>query len=159
MTSITPTPNAHYTLVNAMTALGLWEEHGAAAPSADDTVTTQRWIERCARLTSERVSAVPAGRYALVNESRGIEFYRVDKPSEGKWAGKTFVKRQAGDDFYTMSRSHQQDALRAIAGDPKAAMLRYGIELGRCGHCGRTLTNDESRALGIGPVCREKIGF
>lgn len=36
------------------------------------------------------------------------------------------------------------------------AMLRFGRELGTCGHCGRDLTNEESRAAGIGPVCRTK---
>jgi hypothetical protein len=30
---------------------------------------------------------------------------------------------------------------------------------GRCGHCGRTLTEPESIDLGIGPVCREKLGM
>ncbi len=34
----------------------------------------------------------------------------------------------------------------------------YGQELGHCGRCGRTLTNDASRALGIGPECAT-IGF
>lgn len=50
-------------------------------------------------------------------------------------------------------------AKKIIAAGPKEAMLRYGRELGRCGHCFRTLTNDESRALGIGPVCRKVKGW
>lgn len=33
---------------------------------------------------------------------------------------------------------------------------RYGREIGKCGICGRRLTNDESRAAGIGPVCRSR---
>jgi uncharacterized protein DUF6011 len=35
-------------------------------------------------------------------------------------------------------------------------MVRYGQELGECGHCGRTLTDEASRAAGIGPVCASK---
>lgn len=34
----------------------------------------------------------------------------------------------------------------------------FGQELGSCGRCGRSLTDDESRAVGIGPICRRK-GF
>lgn len=34
-----------------------------------------------------------------------------------------------------------------------AAAALYGQELGHCGLCGRELTDDESRAAGIGPVC------
>jgi len=33
----------------------------------------------------------------------------------------------------------------------------YGTELGECGVCGRTLTDEKSRAYGIGPVCRERF--
>jgi hypothetical protein len=38
-----------------------------------------------------------------------------------------------------------------------AAAMRYGKELGRCGVCDMPLTNEESRELGIGPVCRAKL--
>lgn len=33
----------------------------------------------------------------------------------------------------------------------------FGIELGRCCRCGRTLTDETSRALGLGPECRSKL--
>jgi len=32
---------------------------------------------------------------------------------------------------------------------------RYGRLIGDCCRCGRQLTDETSRALGIGPVCRE----
>lgn len=102
---------------------------------------------------------VPAGRYALASE-RGVRFYRVDRPTQGQWAGRTFVKVQAGDvDHNIRNYNDRQAILREIAADPKEAMLRYGREIGSCGHCGRTLTNDESRAAGIGPICRGKMGW
>lgn len=49
-------------------------------------------------------------------------------------------------------------AEKIIAAGPVEAMVRYGLELGECGHCGRELTNDESRAMGIGPHCRKHMG-
>ena len=46
-----------------------------------------------------------------------------------------------------------------IAADPDAACRLYGQRTGVCACCGRTLTNAESIALGIGPVCRAKWGL
>lgn len=37
----------------------------------------------------------------------------------------------------------------------KAAQVLFGREIGRCGVCGKTLTDETSRRLGIGPVCRD----
>ena len=37
----------------------------------------------------------------------------------------------------------------------KEAQVLFGREIGRCGVCGKTLTDETSRALGIGPVCRD----
>jgi hypothetical protein len=99
---------------------------------------------------------VPAGRYAIGTPAK---FYKVDRPTEGRWAGYTFVKVQASDEFHPVNRSLQPDILAEIAKDPQAAMLRYGREIGECGHCGRTLTNQESRDAGIGPICAGKMGW
>lgn len=101
---------------------------------------------------------VPEGRYALVIAG-STSFYQVDKPNTGRWAGFVFVKVQASDETYPLKGQGAVDVLSRIAQDPQEAMLRYGREIGRCGHCGRTLTNEESRAAGIGPICRERIGF
>lgn len=65
----------------------------------------------------------------------------------------------AGAVYVRMSPEAMLAVGRKIAADPKSAMLRYGQELGECGHCGRTLTNDESRAAGIGPVCARRKGW
>ena len=48
---------------------------------------------------------------------------------------------------------------RIAAVGAEAASARYGHEIGECGICGRQLTNDESRARGIGPVCAAKAGW
>lgn len=101
---------------------------------------------------------IPAGRYAIIADGK-VKFYRVDKPTEGRWAGRTFVKVQASDDLHPVKDGAKVAVLAEIAKDPKAAMLRYGHEIGACGLCGRTLTDEESRGLGIGPVCRNKMGW
>jgi len=47
----------------------------------------------------------------------------------------------------------------AAAADPHAAAVAYGVQTGICACCGRELTNAESVALGIGPICRDKYGW
>jgi hypothetical protein len=108
----------------------------------------------------DMTNAVPAGRYAVTDPDDGVlKFYHVDKPTDGKWAGYTFVSVRASDDLHAIRNGYRHRILNEIAKDPQSAMLRFGVELGHCGHCGRTLTNEESRALGIGPVCRQKMGW
>ncbi|QHB37779.1 hypothetical protein I5G63_gp038 [Mycobacterium phage Imvubu] len=116
-------------------------------------------------VTGDRPSAevVPAGRYAIDTEDGAVNataFYKVDRPTEGKWAGFVFVKLMVSDDEQRMSRAAGDAILRKIAAvGAEAAAARYGHELGECGLCGRTLTNDESRARGIGPICAAKAGW
>lgn len=99
---------------------------------------------------------VPAGHYAI--ESTGhndLAFYRVDRPTEGTYAGRTFVKLVVGGHpDQNVPRSHVTGILARISQDPEAA-ARYGQELGRCYNCNRTLTDETSRELGIGPECRK----
>ncbi len=47
--------------------------------------------------------------------------------------------------------------LAGILVDPRAATVLYGRELGVCGVCSRTLTDESSRAAGIGPVCASRF--
>ena len=46
-----------------------------------------------------------------------------------------------------------------IGADPLAAAVMHGKQTGACSCCGRTLENEESVALGIGPICRAKWGL
>lgn len=102
---------------------------------------------------------VPAGRYAVDTEDGHVAFFIVDRPTEGRWAGYTFVKLQVSDSESNVSRAAAKTILAKIAVDPAAASTRYGREIGRCGVCGRTLTNEASRAAGIGPVCAAASGW
>lgn len=106
---------------------------------------------------------VPAGRYAVATESGAINtlaFYRVDRPTEGKWAGKVFVKHLVGGDEQSMSFPATKAVLaKIVAVGAEAASAAYGHEIGKCGVCHIRLTNDESRARGIGPDCRARLGW
>ncbi len=108
-----------------------------------------------------------SGGYALESQEGGIAFYLIQCPTKDKWAGWTFVRLQVGPessrlgsvdpDGRVRGASNVRSILERIITDPKEAMARYGRELGFCGMCGLALTNDESRALGVGPICAGKF--
>lgn len=50
-------------------------------------------------------------------------------------------------------------ALRKIAENPREAAVEHGRRTGRCACCGRTLTDPNSVAAGIGPQCAKKWGL
>lgn len=102
-------------------------------------------------------SDVPAGHYALDGtESATNEtvFYRVDHAKNGR----VYVKRIVGGrPEMNVRRDHVDPILaRIVAAGVESAARRYGIEIGRCCRCNRLLTDDASRAAGIGPECGKR---
>lgn len=111
------------------------------------------------------LSTIPSGRYAVPGGDTRLKV-RIDGVAGGKWDGWVFVKDAAeygqGQRYGSqrpgeMYRGKIEDALRAIAADPKAAMAAYGHLTGTCGVCGRHLEDETSIANGIGPVCAAKF--
>lgn len=105
---------------------------------------------------------VPAGCYALDTKEGALNetvFYRVDRPEEGRWAGRVFVKRlEGGDREIRVPVGQVAGILERIASvGAEEAFKAYGRLTRVCGVCGKSLTNDESRAYGIGPKCRQKF--
>ena len=74
----------------------------------------------------------------------------------GEYAGKimhgTFMPVSAAPDGLG-------DRLAEIARDPRGKAIEHGRMTGACACCGRTLTDKQSVALGIGPICAEKWGL
>lgn len=99
------------------------------------------------------------GYFALLDGTTDIvKFYRVRTGrAGGKWAYNLFLDAQASDEFWPVRDYHTtRNVLDGILADPAAAALLYATELGRCCRCNRTLTDETSRALGIGPDCRNR---
>lgn len=95
-------------------------------------------------------------------------FQFADAPARGEYAAAIFVRegesklgRIVGGKFLRSRACSDDQAARILAAvaDPAAAARAYGLKFKFCSCCGRELTNAESRARGIGPICAERFGF
>lgn len=105
---------------------------------------------------------VPASRYALWNKvTERWHFFQVDQPTEGRWAGYTFLNELSGGNMVPIKKHDQGvkygQVLRHISENPLGAAVDYGKQKGECGKCHTTLTDPDSIAAGIGPVCVKKF--
>jgi Family of unknown function (DUF6011) len=112
------------------------------------------------RLAAEGGTLIPCGRYALenapTNTENDISFWSVWVNDAGTvWR----LKQVVGPNLENVSQQAILPILRRIGDDPEAAMALYGHEIGQCGACNRRLTNELSRRLGIGPICRSMRGW
>lgn len=141
-------------------------------------------IERCAEREPVKVfgppkpidpadgldlSVLPEGttRYAVRNSEGTLSFLRIDRPYKrgSGWIGWVFVKLVSGPAEDRIGKQKPGEPyvgkyvglLGKVLHDPYGAMARYGQEIGQCGKCGKRLTDDTSRSLGIGPECRKRF--
>lgn len=107
-------------------------------------------------------TTLPAGHYAIPSAGHNdLDFYRIDRPTTGRYAGLTFVKVVVGGrPARRLPRSLAQPVIDRIeAHGAQEAAQTYGREIGRCYRCNRHLTDEESRRLGIGPDCRGRSDY
>lgn len=138
-------------------ALGLCpykaEPAAPSAPQASEHKATATASAEVQRLLAEH--KVPDGGYAVEDEDGTLHFYAVKVVF--KDTGRRGLREQASDTLHRMYAGQQLGALRRIVEvGLKQAGERYAAELGMCYACRRTLTDETSRALGIGPICRGK---
>jgi len=88
--------------------------------------------------------------------------YVTLKPSDGY----VFYVGKIQNGFFRSIQGMMQDErdrieteLLRIAANPKEVAIEYGRATGKCSCCGRVLTDPDSIAAGIGPICAEKWGF
>lgn len=105
---------------------------------------------------------VPEGHYAIpsLTGNNDLDFFRVDRPTEGSYAGKTYIKRVIGGHPDKNIRfSMFRPVLEAILkfGVEESGLL-YGQKIRACQHCNRHLTQFASRQLSCGPDCAAQHG-
>jgi hypothetical protein len=114
-------------------------------------------VDRTPKTTAPKPTAavtadVPDGYYAV--ESTGhndLAFYRITHSDKWGISAQLIV---GGHPDSFVRRVALPSIVERIAVDPTAAGKRYADEIGSCYRCNRTLTDETSRQLGIGPVCR-----
>lgn len=121
------------------------------------TATSTATVYAEVRIALENVSTDT--RYALEVGGEGSNdwrFYRVYTAMSGTKVIKVGHANGADISWERLGAHAQLIAAARIATDPREAMLNFGRKIGRCGHCGRVLTNQASREAGIGPICAGK---
>lgn len=110
------------------------------------------------------VGQIPVGYYATPSRtgSNDVDFWKVERPAEGKYEGFTFAKRVLGGGSAgqtRVTRIHSSEQLLALAGilrhGIEESRTLYGDEMKRCTSCNRDLTDDLSRERRMGRHCWE----
>lgn len=122
------------------------------------------WRRLASQLTE--MGSQHGARFAVATEdgaTNKLAFWWIVRHTDDRGMVKYFLRQFIGGQGPVRVRMSPEAmigvARKIMDTGPKAAMLLFGQELGSCGHCGRMLTNDESRARGIGPVCAAKKGW
>jgi Family of unknown function (DUF6011) len=106
---------------------------------------------------------IPAGSYAVPSRTgqNDLDFFRIDKPTEGRWAGFVFVKRiVGGHDPIKVRGAEAASAIAAVeAAGWQEAAAAFGREIGSCSRCPSDLTDVVSRFIGYGSTCRQHVGI
>jgi uncharacterized protein DUF6011 len=129
-----------------------------------ETPVPAHMAEAPAKKKYDPYNDIPNGRYAFVNDADVVKFFRVTRVERGMGAeARTFIRVAAmgSDTPYPirdwMVRKAVLDKIRELG--PLRCAQMYGRHLGHCGRCGRELTDETSRGIGIGPDCRTKEGW
>lgn len=127
-----------------------------------------KWITKLLAMppsTNRRVwmENVPDGRYALYlgehsEDSADARWYFFVIHTNERGFRKVY--NQASSELHFINnREYAEHIMKLISEDPQGASKAYGVQLGACGVCGRTLTHPDSIAAGIGPVCASRMGW
>lgn len=101
-------------------------------------------------------NSVPDGNYAYYEGDPAadlVKFYRVD--TNGTWKN---LAARGGDTLYPVKNTSAKVAImrRILEVGLEECRMLFSTKLDRCWMCGRHLTNDASRAIGMGPDCASK---
>jgi hypothetical protein len=105
---------------------------------------------------------VPASKYALYDGDGKIIFYEVRIGKAGtRWDGFRFVDHLVGHpgDWarYPVKGEARKQLLLDIGMNPKAAAVRFSKHFTICAVCSSPLSDPESVAAGLGPICAQRF--
>lgn len=83
---------------------------------------------------------------------RGLSADKSEEIYLGRITGAKFIRSRE-------CSTEQETTLLDAASDPQRAAIAYGRLTGHCACCGRLLTDPDSVARGIGPICADGYGW
>lgn len=107
------------------------------------------------------MNTLPASCYAL-ETPEGLKFYEIQIGKAGtKWDGYRFVSHLVGAPGqwrkFPVKGKAREELLAEISVDARAAAVRYSRHFTVCAVCGSPLSDPESVARGLGPVCAQRF--
>jgi hypothetical protein len=103
---------------------------------------------------------LPASKYAL-ERAEGPVFYEIQYGKKGRWDGFLFLNRLVGHpgDWkrVAVKGAAKDHILEEIGQDHKAAIVAFGHLFTVCAMCSSPLSDADSIARGVGPICEAKI--
>lgn len=138
-----------------------YEQKRTLLATVEVTGLAKQYVEQKDFRPMALVNEVPASRYAVEADGE-IKFYevRIGKPGT-KWDGYRFVDHLVGapGDWqrYPVKGQPRKELLATIAQDAKAHAVAFSKHFTICAACGSPLSDAESMARGLGPVCAEKF--
>lgn len=153
----------------------LREEITAFLPTADKSRTSE-YIDRLLKAPKKAADSsafatlnalfegIPNARYAIPAEQ--VDLLGIDLHGNSllfvevkTWQGRTYMRRLHGSvGGFTRTKMPLpivEAIAKTIASDPYGYTRKFGEHYSCCGKCGAELTDDESRRLMLGPVCRK----
>lgn len=130
-------------------------ERNAAAPVAGNAIKAA--LDNAAKHKKAPTLTLVGFTFSLATSKGANPGAVYVKGEDGTYYGKIVI-----DGKFLASRDCPADMVPAIiaaAADPQAAAIAYGMETIRCACCGIKLTNELSRQIGIGPICRANFGW
>jgi len=142
-------------------------EHAAKAKVVDAVVTGggfDRMIDafKAAKASGLKYPKFQVGSYVFQPATANSKYPNAIFVKGGRSFQSAYYGRiEANGDFFAAREctSEHRAAILEICKDPFAAAVMHGKQTGSCSCCGRTLENEESVRLGIGPICRGKWGL
>lgn len=117
----------------------------------------------------EALSKLPKSNYAIPVAELEMDFLDENISSEylfiavNEFKGTAYVRRLLGSvGTFTRSKMSKRDnaqIVQILSADPYKYAKIFGTIYSRCAKCNAELTDDKSRELMLGPVCRKEFGL
>lgn len=138
------------------------EKHGTTLLATEEKPAVEGFAKAYVESRDYRpmVLTLPDSKYALVNSEGVIVFYEV-KTGKGKWDGMQFLDRLVGapGDWqrYPVKGQAKAQTMMLLNMDAKASAILFSKHFTICAVCGSPLSDPESVARGLGPICAERF--